>query len=166
MATAEVWKPVAGASRYEVSNLGRFRRGGVLHKPSRVPGRMGYLRVSLRYDDGRKTTAYLHHLVIEHFSGPRPTGMLALHKDGDVLNCRADNLYWGTYLDNSCDRVRHGRSGRGVSNPNVFLADWQIDDIRQLYSTGDFRQMDLALAYGVSQTHISRIVRRKSWSHA
>lgn len=165
MGTAEVWRTVRGASRYEVSNLGRFRRGDRLHKPSPVAGGMGYLRVSLRYDCGRKTTAYLHHLVAEHFIGPRPSGMLALHRDGVVENCSAENLYWGSHQDNAEDRIRHGRSGRGGGNPNSVLQDGQIADIRRRYASGATRQVDLAQEYAVSQSHISRIVRGASWRH-
>lgn len=164
MSTTEVWRVVRGASLYEVSDLGRFRRGSRVHSPSRNACPMGYLRVTLRYDDGRKTTAYLHHLVLEHFSSPRPEGMLALHRDGDVLNCRAENLYWGTHEDNSRDRIAHGRSGKGSANPNVVLLPGQVEAIRKSYSAGGVRQIDLADEYGVRQAHISRIVRRTSWS--
>ena len=165
MSTTEVWRVVRGASLYEVSDLGRFRRGSRVHSPSRNACSMGYLRVTLRYDDGRKTTAYLHHLVLEHFLSPRPEGMLALHRDGDVLNCRAENLYWGTYEDNSRDRIAHGRSGKGSTNPNAALEPAHVENIRRLYASGGFRQIDLAGMYGVRQAHISRIVRRTSWSN-
>lgn len=34
---------------------------------------------------------------------------MALHRDGDKFNNRADNLYWGDYDDNMQDRIRHRR---------------------------------------------------------
>lgn len=163
MAETEVWRPVDGAARYEVSNLGRFRRGTVLHSPSRVQSRMGYLRVSFTRDNGTKSTMYLHRLVAETFVEPR-SGPWALHRDGNVNNCAAHNLYWGTPGDNALDRIAHGRSGRKGTNPNAKLSDMKVQAIREAYLSGAFTQQDLAEAYGVRQPHISRILRGKNWS--
>lgn len=39
-----------------------------------------------------------------------------------------------------------------------------IDAIRTRYARGDVRQVDLAAEFGLSQTHVSRIVRGESWA--
>lgn len=122
----EEWRPVAGASGYEVSNLGRVRSldryrtrrlaSGHLSKPWFVRGRMlkpqemklGYLAVWIYTDGGRLRK--VHALVTEAFHGPRPTPESVIrHMDGNPGNNTVENLRWGTPSENSLDRVRHGR---------------------------------------------------------
>ena len=113
----EKWLPIPGHDHYEVSDHGRVRstgryqtiRGGKqAFFPGKVlspaPGAKGHLHVVLN----RGKTRQVHHLVLEAFVGPRPSGMLALHRDGDSANNRLSNLYWGTHSDNGHDAVRHG----------------------------------------------------------
>ena len=118
----EIWKPVSDVDGYEVSNLGRVRSiprlvnvagGGQRLAPSKMlkpwrssdnGNRAGHLTVSL----GRGIRCRVHHLVLEEFVGPRPPGMLALHRDGDSSNNTVENLYWGTYSENMHDSVKHG----------------------------------------------------------
>lgn len=112
----EVWKPVVGwESRYEVSSLGRVRalpmpgwRGCVFHNGryrvlvQDVGGRAkNYRRVQL-YNPPRH--AYVHHLMAEAFLGPRPAGVLVLHKDDNGFNNVIDNLRYGDRDENECDR--------------------------------------------------------------
>lgn len=67
----------------------------------------GYARVSISID-GVKKHRLVHHLMLETFVGPRPEGMLGLHRDGDRRNNAIGNLYWGSYTDNQNDSVVHG----------------------------------------------------------
>ena len=61
------------------------------------------------YVEGARRYRTVHRLVCEAFHGPPPEGKpLACHKDGDTLNNRADNLYWGSPEDNMQDALRHG----------------------------------------------------------
>lgn len=51
----------------------------------------------------------LHRLMAETFI-PNPSNHpLVLHRDGNKLNNTIENLYWGTYTDNSLDRYKHER---------------------------------------------------------
>ncbi len=105
----EAWVPVPGyEGRWDVSSQGRVRsiprrrtRGGEL--VLRVNKR-GYLSVTL----GREKHE-VHRLVALAFLGPRPEGMEVRHLDGERLNCRVDNLAYGTRSENNFDRVAHGR---------------------------------------------------------
>lgn len=54
-------------------------------------------------------TRTVQSLVLEAFVGPRPEGLLALHRNDDCRDNRVENLYWGTRTDNQHDRVRNGR---------------------------------------------------------
>lgn len=164
----EVWLPVRGyEGLYEVSNLGRVRshksgsprilKGG----PGTTP--MRYLRVTLRDQANVQSVRYIHTMVLEAFVGPRPTGLLALHRDGSVANCRLSNLRWGTAAENSADRVRHGHHFSGQRNPNSKLTSRQIKKIRSDYAAGRQKQPALAARYGVSQAHVSRIILNQTW---
>lgn len=108
--SAEEWRPVAWAPRYEVSNLGRVRshcRPGhpIMLRP--YPNRQGYLRVALMVGGGRGRTVFVHRLVGPAFLGEMPAGLQTRHLDGNPANNRVDNLKYGTGSENTADRLRH-----------------------------------------------------------
>lgn len=43
------------------------------------------------------------------------------------------------------------------------LTDEDAADIRRMYATGSWRQVDLAAEFGVTQPQISKIVNNKQW---
>lgn len=64
---------------------------------------------------GKRTRLAVHRLVASRFLPPRPSPLHEVrHLDGNRMNCRADNLAWGTRKDNADDRERHGRTSRGA----------------------------------------------------
>lgn len=114
----EEWRSVVGyEGLFEVSNHGGVRsldrtitrsdgairrfRGKVLNP---YLSSDNYLRVNLRGRDVR-----VHTLVLEAFVGPRPSGYVACHNDGDGSNNNILNLRWDTYSSNNFDIVKHGR---------------------------------------------------------
>lgn len=92
--------------------------------------------------------------------------------------CNPAHLLPGTAADNTADMIKRGRAITGdrhwtrrtperlfgVANPAARLTEGQIQMIRARYAAGE-RQVPLAARYGVSQSLISRIVRRTSWRH-
>lgn len=141
---AEHWLPVVGyEGHYEVSDLGRVRTvakttyGGFfvhgdkkIHSPRHRPSQLlkvsyggrnnRYLRVMLRAGGNKKRHAFIHHLVLEAFVGPRPrispdlvTGedryMVAAHTDDDQSNNTLRNLSWKTEDENLTDRLERER---------------------------------------------------------
>lgn len=99
---SEQWLPLPFDNRYFVSSLGKVQGPRKLLKPLKKRGQL-YLKVWI---SGKYHC--IHHLVALTFLGDKPEGMLVLHKDGNALNNRASNLYYGTYSDNAKDRVKHG----------------------------------------------------------
>lgn len=99
--------PVSGARFYEVSNLGRVRsrRFGKMKVLRAGLSRTGYLTVSLSVARNCQVSFYVHRLVAQAFA--TGSGPMALHRDGNRLNNRADNLRWGTAKENAADRERH-----------------------------------------------------------
>ncbi len=174
----EEWRPVVGfEGQYEVSNLGRVKSlpRFVAHKTNgsmRVHGTilkqikvMGYMTVPLTV--GQKgNTKRVHCLVLEAFVGPRPVGMEARHfPDRDRNNNRANNLRWGTKLENAADKHKDGTMVRGEMVKVGKLTAEKVREIRRLHNTGEYSQEELAEMFEIAQTGISCIVRRKTWKH-
>lgn len=117
----EIWRPVPGyEKKYEISSLGRVKTlertrliSGVhrrykekIMKPA--PNGNGRLGVGL-YQDGKRKTFDIHVLVATAFlPNPYDSNLWVLHKNGDHLDNRVENLYWGTASENSYDAVMHG----------------------------------------------------------
>ena len=176
MSEFEIWKPVLGyEAAYEISSLGRCRRAinrfgnasGRLLKPS--IGR-GYPRYALSYGDQVRHLS-AHRLMWEAFIGAIPDGMQINHKNGVKSDNRLENLEVVTPSENT--QHAHKVLGYvpkkppvmlGASNPRALITDDQVREIRRLYADG-LTQQELAERFGPSQTAISAIVRRKSWTH-
>lgn len=153
----EEWRPVDGFS-YEVSSLGRVRRGNRILTP-RVHGH-GYHRVSL-CGAGKPKDAYIHRLVCLAFHGPAPSAEYhADHIDGSRDNNAASNLRWLSPVENRARR----NIARGESSGLSKLTE---DEVRLILLTSDgFRtDRDLAESLGISREQVRDVRLRKSWRH-
>jgi hypothetical protein len=93
---------------------------------------LGYPTVSLTAGDGVTRHVRVHVAVMRSFVGPPPDRMEVRHLDGDPLNCRLENLAYGTSSENKHDTVRHGKQhnasktvcpkGHPYSGANLILA--------------------------------------------
>lgn len=114
---AEDWRPLPTyEGLYEVSNLGRVRRvARNIQTASRAQvieeailstrlNAGGHPRVSLR-KDGKRSDVTLHWAVATAYHGARSPGTSVHHRDGDVMNVRADNLYWDQSLAELLDEL-------------------------------------------------------------
>jgi hypothetical protein len=121
----------------------------------------GYRLIHLRYA-GTSRNALAHRLVAEAFWGPIPKDHVVCHLNHDRLDNRIENLLVATQSENMRQSVRDkrpvGQGMKGVSSPNRKLSEEDYREIKALYSTGDWRQVDLAKRYGVRQTTISLII--------
>ena len=72
-------------------------------------------------------------------------------------------------LCNPCHRKKSGKEWSikfdGSKNYNSKLTDSQVIDIRNLYSSGDYSQRQLAKIYSVSHVCIGYVVRRQSYKN-
>lgn len=169
----EVWRPIEGWPRYEVSSEGRvrsrdtvvgatngstaLRKGRVLKLVSKG-GR--YLAVTL-CDVGLREQVFVHDIVAANFVGPKPEGAQTRHLDDCKTNNRWTNLVYGTALDNAKDRDRNDRTQRGERHGMAVLTPGDVQAIRRSSAAG----VDLAPRYGVTAAHISSIRRRRVWKH-
>jgi len=175
----ERWKDVFGwEGLYEVSNLGNVRsldriatfkiRSKVIQvaykgRPRKRVIVDGYKCVGLCRDRQRQLRK-VHQLVLEAFVGPRPAGHVARHLDGVRKNCELANLTWGTPLENSQDRIAHGRSPKGQKQHLAKLSDAKVRAIRRHVSRTGSRN-GLASRYGVSRSTLYAASTGKTWAH-
>lgn len=105
-----------------------------------------------------------HRVAYElHFNTKIPDNLYVLHECDNRRCVRPDHLRVGTHIDNMADMRSKGRSSknRGERNANARLSDIEVEQIRDLYESGDYTQTELAEKFGVGQTHISRLVNRR-----
>ena len=167
----EQWKPVSGFNDYEVSDLGNVRSlrkrrsrawiAGVPIELKRTPNNHGYLQVSLYSDERKCFTIMVHKLVATAFHGPCPEGLQCRHVDGNKDNCRADNLKYGTKIENEHDKARHGTVARGSRDGNSKLTE---QDAALIMASPD-PHSKVASEFGVSEAAVANIRMRKTWKH-
>lgn len=96
--------------------------------------------------------------------GPIPLGLHVLHRC-DVPACvNPSHLFLGTNADNIADRVAKGRSYYGPrrwgdNHPNSKITEAQVREIIERRKNGETRK-SLALEYGITGEHLSRIIAR------
>lgn len=161
---SERWLRVPGFGEYIVSSLGRVRHGRV-NAPV-LKGSIdkdGYRRVCLH-----RRTIRVHVIVAEAFHGPRPEGMECAHLDGNPQNNQADNLAWVTHQENVAHQSDHGTFTQpampGEAHPNAKLTEEDVAAIRHRVTDLRHSQREVARAFGIQQSQVSRICARKSWA--
>ncbi len=166
----EVWKDIPGyEGAYQVSSLGRVRsldrvvvtKSGV---ERRMPGKIlspgqyekGKGKSHLSVVLGRRKFFPVHHLVLLSFVGPRPTGAVICHNNGNPKDNRLCNLRYDTQRENAKDVYRLGGAMHKLTAEDAL-------SIRTLLAKG-VRGADLAREYGVSQSAISRVKHGRSFA--
>ena len=157
----ELWRTVAENDRYEVSSLGRVRhklKGNIL-KPQI---RCGYPCIQLGSPRRKRN---IHQLVCAAWHGPRPEGMMALHRNDIKTDNRPENLYWGDIVDNARDAVDNGRIHRGSLIGQSKLTADDVREIRRLRHVVGKTYRSIAQRYSVTPRTIRLIANRETWDH-
>ncbi len=142
---------------------GRINREGLRDewKPIR-PGPSGkrhYLAVFLKWRGNRRQVSIkVHRLVLECFVGVRPHKWEGRHLDGNINNNSLTNVCWGTCEENAADRRRHR------TQQSKITAD-QAREVLKLANEAKLSQPQIAAMFGITQTAVSLIKRRKNWKH-
>lgn len=165
---AETWKAVPGFDGYEASDAGNvrsyMRNAETPQVLKQQVGTNGYYVVTLMRDKKRHSRE-VHSLVTLAFLGPRPEKLQTAHGNGNPLDNRLSNLRYDTAKGNAADRILHGTTIRGEAVWTAKLTEWSVDYLRKMWSTGAYKQKELAELFGVGQPEVSVIVNRKVWSH-
>lgn len=95
-----------------------------------------------------------------HSQAVIPDGMVVCHSCDNPECCNPEHLRLGTHQDNQRERRSKGRHGPNRT-PAAKLTESQVREIR----LSNENQSELAARFGVTQTTVSDIKRRRSWSH-
>lgn len=107
-----------------------------------------------------------HRLAWTLAYGAIPSGMCVCHKCDTPACCNPQHLFLGTHAENMADMKQKGRRlkiNSGDKNGRAKVSAETVAEIRALYSSGGWRQVDLASKFGLSQGAVSAITRNKSW---
>ncbi len=160
------WGSIPGyEGRYAVSDSGEvmsmnFAKSGLpgVLKPS--PSR-GYLSVEL--ERGKRFT--IHRLVADVFIGPRPSGMQINHRNGIKTDNRVENLEYVTGSENMKHAFSTGlQSNVGERHSQAKLTEEKIIKVREMLGMG-FKQTEIAILMGITQSAVSLIKNGKRWNH-
>lgn len=167
----ETWRDVPGyEGLYQVSDKGNvkslsremwngkgyyLREEKIIKQSEDKHGRM----VLGLYKNKNRKNYFVHSLVALAFIGERPKDYVVAHCDGNNKNNDLSNLRYDTVRENSIDVFRHGQ--RIVTGK---LSNEEVLEIRKLYKTGDYTQVDIAKMYNVRHSTISKIVRRETFN--
>lgn len=127
-------------------------------------GDEGYGRL---HTSGKKYI-YAHRLSYQLHHGTLPNDLDILHRCDNRRCVNPYHLYAGTHADNMADmkaRKRYVISGvRGEANGQSKLTTTDVIEIRAMSEHG-VTQKDIAQRFGVPQSSVSKIIRRKQWAH-
>lgn len=138
----ELWKVVDGFSNYEVSTLGRVRKGSMILK-QHIVSASGCCAVNMRTTTGRLTAKGVARLVLTTFVGP---GKHVYYKDGDYTNCKLSNLEWAPMV-----KLRHSQKRLEQIHKSM--------EIYLRYHRGETIN-DLTKEFGFSRSNVRSIVIR------
>lgn len=110
----EVWVPCYQyEEHYLISSYGRIRRikkskGSKIDRVKKLTHAGDRLCVGLS-KNGKTLSHQIHRMVLLSFEGKSkdPSKDLCCHKNGNPLDNRIDNLYWGDARDNAHDSINH-----------------------------------------------------------
>lgn len=189
----EIWKDIPGyEGYYQASTYGRIKSLArtvksktAIHRVFNVPERIlktgkasnGYPTVNLHGEKAHKNWC-VHVLVLRTFIGPPPDKHICLHVKPDKDNCRLDNLYYGTYLQNIQDMFRdnnitketykiryknnfaaHDRSRKKLRR----LTIEDVKDIKNRITKGESNR-SIGLLYGVDAGAIRAIKIKRTYT--
>jgi len=127
----------------------------------------GHLRVDRQHMEKAHRISYRLNV------GPIPPGMAVMHRCDNPACVNPRHLELGTLAENNHDRNAKGRQAKGARLSEVkrgelhgaaVLTECDVLAIRARHDVGA-RNRDLAAEYGVEQSTISAVVRRRSWKH-
>lgn len=158
-------KAIEGFPGYFVTESGQISSEKSNKFLSDRPNTHGYPTVTV-YNNKKIRRIRVHREVAKAFLAcPDPT-LDVNHKDGIKTNNHVSNLEWCTRKENerhSREILGNRKEGEGHGQAKVSNDD--VVKIRELYSTGNYYQREIAELFNVSQMAISNIVNKRTWDH-
>ncbi len=114
---------------------------------------------------GRRRQVLLTHRVAWVIAnGPIPLGLNVCHTCDNPPCCNPSHYFLGDNKDNTNDKISKGRQCRGESNGAAVLTKEAVIKIRADHSNG-IKVAEIALANGICQAHVYKLINREAWLH-
>lgn len=174
----EIWKDIVGYEGfYQISNLGRVKslcrfvvRDSNGNKKLKKESVKSFLKIKNNYPstvlfkNAIRNHVLVHRLVAEAFVPNPENKPFVNHKDGVRHNNFTSNLEWCTQKENVNHAIRIGlKKSNGEDNVSSKLTNNKVVMIRELDSILNYEE--IAVVFGVNPSVISKIIKRKSWTH-
>jgi len=104
--------------------------------------------------------------------------MFVLHRCDNPACVNPEHLFLGTNHDNVRDMIQKGRNTRpgtycpgfenakrGTEHHGAKINDEQVMEIRRQYAAGEGSYRVIGLRFGINQSAVFKIVKRKHWKH-
>lgn len=140
---------------------GTLRSTPFVLKP--ILDRQGYRRNRLYLADGW-VVRRVHQICLQVYAGPRPTGAITRHLDGNPINNHPENLRWGTYRENSADSIDHGVIGHSEAHCHAKLRNIDIGSIFRAAIAGESPKA-IGKRFGVTGSAIDYVLTGNGWTH-
>lgn len=124
----------------------------------------GYCNI---YVEGK--LVYANRYICERANGPAPSPYHeAAHSCGNggrgCLN--KNHIRWATHAENMADRFKHGWDHRGGLHASAKLTNTQAREVFILAHSGEIRNAEIAMIYGIKQGTVSEIKMRRKYISA
>lgn len=160
------FKMIPFAEGYYASRVGEIvsiRNKNKTPVPRKLNMKNGYPHFIIK-SAGKNKTIMVHKAVLSAWVRMPNPGEVARHLNDVKTDNRVENLVWGTAYENGQDKIRNGRSSRGIDRPTHKLTEEDVMTIRNEYADG-VGSYDLSQKFGVAQNTILGIVRGSTWKH-
>ena len=173
----EKWKIIEGFPKYLISNKGRIKILSTLEDKKVFVKDDGYIATTL--GNGEQSYKYVHRLVAEAFIKNKHDKPQVNHINGVKGDNRAENLEWVTTAENirhaiDTGLLKYKKKEKEIKNSKYSLGEEangskltpeKVIEIRVLWELREFKQVELAEKFGVDNSTINDIIRRKRWKH-
>jgi predicted XRE-type DNA-binding protein len=114
-----------------------------------------------------RSMVHAHRVAWELVNGPVQHGLVVCHRCDNPTCCNPSHLFLGSQADNVHDMVSKCRQRSGArpgrqTSASKLTAD-MVEQIRARGQDGQ-RQREIAARFGVSQTTVSDVLRRRTWN--